>query len=121
MEESFDNIKISQSHIKDNNRREQSYLLESQIRENYLKNNCNYDNTMNHSIKIRDTKKIVHPASDIYESKEIFKTTLNSLCASDVSDPYRTIHFNKKADLLTKFNEDMLKAQNMVNKKKDFK
>jgi hypothetical protein len=115
MVESYDNIKIS--YVKEPITRDQSHISESKIRENYLNENCIYDNTMNHQVKIKDTKKSIYPVADSFDNKEIFKTTINSLSATDTNDPYRTMYYNKKADIVTKYNEDMLRAENMVKKK----
>ena len=101
--------------------RDKSHIMESQIRENYLKENIMYDNTMNHQVKIKDTKKSMYPVAESYDNKDIFRSTMTKLKATDTLDPYRTGYFNKKMDLLKKYTDDMLKAENMVKKKKDTK
>ena len=96
--------------------RDKSHIMESKIRENYMKDSCMYSNTMNHQVKIKDTKKSMFPVAETYDNNDIFKSTLTKLKATDSEDPYRTGYFNKRMDLLKKYTDEMLKAENMMKK-----
>jgi len=98
--------------------REMTHIPENKIRMNIGEV---YNDTMNHQVKIRDTKKIMLPVSGSFENSNIFKTTSQVLVADKLYDPYHTEHFNKRMDFQKKYTEDMLRAKNMMMKKKESK
>lgn len=77
-----------------------------------------YNNTMCHRMKEKDTFKTVFPSSDLWKDEVIFKTTNSVLKPSSYKDPYYDENFHFKSDWNTKYNEEMLKAKNMMTKKK---
>ncbi len=96
--------------------REETYIREPLIKENYKNNNLIFNNTMNHQVKIKDTKKTIFPVAGSFNNKNILISTTSRLKLTKSVDTYRTSYYNKKKDLFKKFMDDMIKA-GMVKKK----
>lgn len=90
------------------------YKNESEIEE---KIGTTYNITINHSMKERDTFNKIFPTSNMWKPEQIFKTTKDVLQAHTFIDPYLDTTFNIKMDNEKQFNEEMLKAKNMMIKK----
>lgn len=113
--DSYASIKITNLK-KDPITREMTHILEKTIRE---KNGERYENTMNHQVKIKDTKKTVLPVAGSFSNESIFKSTLKANETDVFFDPYHTEHYNKRMDFQKKYTEEMLRAKNMMMKKKE--
>lgn len=100
------NLKISRFDI---------YKNESQI-ESLM--TCEYNNTMSHRMKEKDTFKTIFPTSDLWKNDLIFKTTNTEMKADSFTDPYLDDRYFFKMDINKKYTEEMLKAKNMTTKKK---
>jgi len=96
--------------------RDMTHIPENKIRENI---GDNYNDTMNHQVKIKDTKKSMFPVSGSFNNDYVFKTTSQVLTADKTYDPYHTQYYNKRMDFQKKYTEDMLRAKNMMMKKKE--
>jgi len=113
--DSYASIKLTNLK-KDPITREMTHIHEKAIRE---KTGETYNNTMNHQVKIKDTKKTILPVAGSFTNDRIFKTTLKANEADEFFDPYHTEYFNKRMDFQKKYTEDMLRAKNMMMKKKE--
>ncbi len=96
--------------------REQTHIPETKIRENIGQT---YNNTMNHQVKIKDTKKCILPVAGSFSVEKILRTTQQINKADRLSDPYHFEYYNKRMDFQKKYTEDMLRAKNMMMKKKE--
>lgn len=96
--------------------REGIHIGEEKIRENI---GNSYNNTMNHQVKLKDTKKSVLPISGVFRNDTVFKTTIQKFVVDDFKDIYDTDIYHKKMDFQKKYTEDMCRAKNMVMKKKE--
>jgi hypothetical protein len=77
-----------------------------------------YNPTMSHRMKEKDTFKAVFPTSELWGPEIIFKTTNEVLKPSSFKDPYHDETHYFKSDWNKKYAEEMLKAKNMMIKKK---
>lgn len=77
-----------------------------------------YNSTMCHRMKEKDTFKTVFPTSDLWKDEIIFKTTNQVEKPSSYKDPYHDEIFFFKMDANKRYSEEMLRARNMMSKKK---
>lgn len=94
--------------------REQVYMNESQIKE---KVGENYNDTMAHRLKERNTFNSVFPSTGINRNERLYKTTNELMQPSKYIDPYHDEKFYFRMDIEKRFNEEMIKAKNMMMKK----
>ena len=113
--DSYASIKITNLK-KDPITREMTLVPERTIREEIGET---YNNTMNHQVKIKDTKKTIFPVADSFNNQNMFKSTLKVNEADKLFDPYHTEYNNKRMDFQKKYTEEMLRAKNMMMKKKE--
>jgi len=113
--DSYANIKITNLK-KDPILREMIHVPEITIRENTGER---YNNTMNHQVKIKDTKKTILPVAGSFNSENVFRTSLKVNQADIFFDPYHTEYYKKRMDFQKKYTEEMLRAKNMMMKKKE--
>jgi len=113
--DSYASIKITNLK-KDPITREMTHVPEVAIRE---QTGETYNNTMNHQVKIKDTKKTILPVAGCFNNENVFKSTLIATQAYEFSDPYHTEYYNKRFDFQKKYTEEMLRAKNMMTKKKE--
>lgn len=113
--DSYASIKITNLK-KDPITREMTHVPEKTIRENTGEI---YNNTMNHQVKIKDTKKTILPVAGSFNNEKVLKTTLKANEAYQFSDPYHNEYYNKRMDFQKKYTEEMLRAKNMMMKKKE--
>ena len=90
------------------------YYNESEIQE---KIGTDYSNTISHRMKNRDTFNKIFPTTNSWKPEMIYKTTKRSLQADSFIDPNMDYIFNIKMDNEKHYNEEMLKAKNMMIKK----
>ncbi len=90
------------------------YKNESQIEERV---GPNYNITICHRLKETDTFNKIFPTSNLWQPEHIYKTTKQVLKADTFVDPYLDTTFNIKMDNEKQYNEEMLKAKNMMIKK----
>ena len=90
------------------------YKNESEIKETI---GADYTITISHRMKNRDTFNKVFPTTNSWKPEQIYKTTKKNLEADSFIDPDMDYTFNKKMDYEKHFNEEMLKAKNMMIKK----
>ena len=95
--------------------REQIHIPENKIRFNI---GLIYNNTINHQVKIKDTKKTIFPVSGSFSSDRVYQTMMQFKKADSLIDPFHKEHFHKKVDFQIKYTEEMLRAKNMMIKKK---
>ncbi len=96
--------------------RDMIHINEDKIRKNI---GDTYENTMNHQVKIKDTKNSMFPVNGSFNNSDIFKTTTQALSAEKTFDPYHTEYYNKRMDFQKRYAEEMLKAKNMMSTKKE--
>lgn len=113
--DSYADIKITNLK-KDPILREHIHISEEKIRDNI---GDSYNNTMNHQTKIKDTKKTILPVAGSYNDEKVLLSTTQSYFAQSLFDPYHNEYYNRRMDLMTKYTEEMLKAKNMMMKKKE--
>ncbi len=95
--------------------RENVYKNERQIKELVGES---YSDTMCHRMKDKDTFKELIPTASIIPPEQIFKTSKNTLETKVYVDPDYDTSYHFKMDMNKRYTEEMLKAKNMMMKKK---
>lgn len=106
--------KISNLNTKEKFDRTKIYKNETQIEETI---GTNYNITICHRLKETNTFNKIFPTNNLWQPDYIFKTTKQVLQADTFVDPYLDTTYNIKMDNEKQYNEEMLKAKNMMIKK----
>ena len=81
----------------------------------------NLNNTLNHRMNYKDTTSTIFPTAGVWCGKYFYKTINESNQPSEFMDPGLNKLHHIKMNQFKKFDEEMMKAKNMMKKTKNDK